>query len=83
MTSSKPVRLLTPDEAAQFLSVSQRTVKRWSLKAACVPIKFADPCASDWKILKPMLSKTIGRKIHAFCLVLSPFEQACHRVRKQ
>ena len=26
MTSSKPVRLLTPDEAAQFLSVSQRTV---------------------------------------------------------
>lgn len=28
MTSSKPVRLLTPDEAAQFLSVSQRTVKR-------------------------------------------------------
>ena len=28
MRSSKPVRLLTPDEAAQFLSVSQRTVKR-------------------------------------------------------
>ena len=28
MTSSKPVRLLTPDKAAQFLSVSQRTVKR-------------------------------------------------------
>ena len=28
MTSSKPVRLLTPDEAAQFLSVSQRAVKR-------------------------------------------------------
>jgi len=28
MTSSKPVRLLTPDEVAQFLSVSQRTVKR-------------------------------------------------------
>ena len=28
MTSSKPVRLLTPDEAAQFLSVSQRRVKR-------------------------------------------------------
>ena len=28
MTNSKPVRLLTPDEAAQFLSVSQRTVKR-------------------------------------------------------
>ncbi|MDA8907055.1 helix-turn-helix domain-containing protein [Planktomarina sp.] len=28
MTSSKPVRLLTPDEAAQFLSISQRTVKR-------------------------------------------------------
>ncbi len=28
MTSNKPVRLLTPDEAAQFLSVSQRTVKR-------------------------------------------------------
>ena len=28
MTSSKPVRLLTPDGAAQFLSVSQRTVKR-------------------------------------------------------
>ena len=28
MTSSKPVRLLTPDEAAQFLSVSHRTVKR-------------------------------------------------------
>ena len=27
MTSSKPVRLLTPDEA-QFLSISQRTVKR-------------------------------------------------------
>jgi len=28
MASSKPVRLFTPDEAAQFLSVSQRTVKR-------------------------------------------------------
>ena len=28
MTSNKPVRLLTPDEAAQYLSVSQRTVKR-------------------------------------------------------
>ena len=28
MTSSKTVRLLTPNEAAQFLSVSQRTVKR-------------------------------------------------------
>ena len=28
MTSSKPVRLLTSNEAAQFLSVSQRTVKR-------------------------------------------------------
>ena len=28
MKSSKSVRLLTPDEAAQFLSVSQRTVKR-------------------------------------------------------
>ena len=28
MTSSKPVRLLTPDEAAQFLSISQRTGKR-------------------------------------------------------
>jgi hypothetical protein len=24
-----------------------------------------------------MLSKTIGPEIHAFCLVLSPFEQAC------
>ena len=28
MKSSKPVRLLTADEAAQFLSVSQRTAKR-------------------------------------------------------
>ena len=28
MTRSKPVRLLTPDEAAQFLSVSEKTVKR-------------------------------------------------------
>ena len=28
MKSGKPVRLLTPEEAAQFLSVSQRTVKR-------------------------------------------------------
>ena len=28
MTRSKPVRLLTPDEAAQFLSISKRTVKR-------------------------------------------------------
>ena len=28
MTSNKAVRLLKPDEAAQFLSVSQRTVKR-------------------------------------------------------
>ena len=28
MTSSKTVRLLTPNEATQLLSVSQRTVKR-------------------------------------------------------
>jgi len=28
MTSLKPVRLLTPKEAADFLSVSARTIKR-------------------------------------------------------
>ena len=28
MTSDKPVRLLTPKEAADFLSVSARTIKR-------------------------------------------------------
>jgi len=28
MTSLKPVRLLTPEEAADFLSVSPRTIKR-------------------------------------------------------
>lgn len=28
MTSHKPVRLLTPEEAADFLSVSIRTMKR-------------------------------------------------------
>ena len=28
MTSNKAVRLLKPDEAAQFLSISQRTLKR-------------------------------------------------------
>jgi len=28
MTSQKPVRLLTPKEAADFLSVSVRTIKR-------------------------------------------------------
>ena len=28
MTSHKPVRLLTPKEAADFLSVSARTIKR-------------------------------------------------------
>ena len=28
MTSHKPVRLLTPKEAADFLSVSGRTIKR-------------------------------------------------------
>ncbi len=28
MTSHKPVRLLTPEEAADFLSVSVRTIKR-------------------------------------------------------
>jgi excisionase family DNA binding protein len=28
MTSNKPVRLLTPKEAADFLSVSARTIKR-------------------------------------------------------
>lgn len=28
MTSHKPVRLLTPEEAAGFLSVSPRTIKR-------------------------------------------------------
>ena len=29
MTSQKPVRLLTPKEAADFLSVSARTIKRF------------------------------------------------------
>lgn len=28
MTSHKPIRLLTPEEAADFLSVSVRTIKR-------------------------------------------------------
>jgi len=28
MSSHKPVRLMTPDEAAGFLSVSTRTIKR-------------------------------------------------------
>jgi len=28
MTSNKPIRLLTPKEAANFLSVSARTIKR-------------------------------------------------------
>ena len=28
MTSQKPVRLLTPEEAADFLSISSRTIKR-------------------------------------------------------
>ena len=28
MSSHKPVRLMTPDEAASFLSVSTRTLKR-------------------------------------------------------
>ena len=28
LTSLKPVRLLTPEEAADFLSVSPRTIKR-------------------------------------------------------
>ena len=28
MTSHKPIRLLTPEEAADFLSVSLRTIKR-------------------------------------------------------
>ena len=28
MTSHKPVRLLTPKEAADFLSISARTIKR-------------------------------------------------------
>ena len=28
MTSHKPVRLLTPEEAADFMSVSVRTIKR-------------------------------------------------------
>ena len=28
MTSQKPVRLLTPKEAADFLSVSDKTIKR-------------------------------------------------------
>ena len=28
MTSHKPIRLLTPKEAADFLSVSARTIKR-------------------------------------------------------
>ena len=28
MTSQRPVRLLTPKEAADFLSVSSRTIKR-------------------------------------------------------
>ena len=28
MTSHKPIRLLTPEEAADFLSVSPRTIKR-------------------------------------------------------
>jgi len=39
MTSNKPVRLMTPDEAASFLSVSTRTIKRLVAEDKLIAIK--------------------------------------------
>jgi len=39
MTSNKPVRLMTPDEAAGFLSVSTRTIKRLVAADKLIAIK--------------------------------------------
>jgi excisionase family DNA binding protein len=39
MTSHKPVRLLTPEEAADFLSVSVRTIKRLVTEGTVQAIK--------------------------------------------
>ena len=39
MSSHKPVRLMTPDEAASFLSVSTRTLKRLVAEGALGAIK--------------------------------------------
>jgi len=39
MTSHKPVRLLTPEEAADFLSVSVRTIKRLATEGSVQAIR--------------------------------------------
>jgi excisionase family DNA binding protein len=39
MSSHKPVRLMTPDEAASFLSVSTRTLKRLVAEGALGAVK--------------------------------------------
>ena len=39
MSSHKPVRLMTPDEAAGFLSVSTRTLKRLVAEGALGAVK--------------------------------------------
>ena len=39
MNSHKPVRLMTPDEAAGFLSVSTRTLKRLVAEGALGAVK--------------------------------------------
>ena len=39
MSSHKPVRLMTPDEAAGFLSVSRRTLKRLVAEGELVAVK--------------------------------------------
>ena len=48
MSSHKPVRLMTPDEAAGFLSVSNRTLKRLVAEGALGAIKIR--CSMRFKL---------------------------------
>ena len=64
MTSHKPVRLLTPKEAADFYQYPLGPSKEWYLRAIFLPFEFETLCALSCKIWKSISSGAGGHDVH-------------------
>ncbi len=62
MSSHKTVRLMTPDEAAGFLSVSTRTLKCLVAEGALGAFKIRGSMRLNWKIWRPSLRPIDGHE---------------------
>ena len=64
MSSHKPVRLMTPDEAAGFLSVSTRTLKRLVAEGALGAIKIRGSMRFKLEDLEAFIGPADGHEWH-------------------